>query len=49
MFSFSGAEVVTRKEEPELYNLVENLCISKGLVTPKIGVIETEGMNAFAL
>lgn len=49
MFSFSGAQVVTRQQEPQLYNIVENLCISKGLVVPKIGIIETEGINAFAL
>lgn len=49
MFSFSGAKVVTRKEEPELYNLVENLCVSQGLITPKIGIIEESWMNAFAL
>jgi peptidase M48 len=36
MFSFSGAKEVTRKEEPEIYNIVENLCISRGLPTPKI-------------
>ena len=36
MFSFSGAREVTRKEEPEIYNIVENLCISRGLPTPKI-------------
>ena len=49
MFSFSGAKEVTRKEEPEIYNIVENLCISRGLPTPKIWIIESEGMNAFAL
>lgn len=36
MFSFSGAKAITRKEYPEIYNIVENLCISRGLVTPKI-------------
>ena len=29
--------------------MIENLCISKGLPTPRIGIIETPGMNAFAL
>ncbi|MDR0651582.1 MAG: hypothetical protein LBG59_09670 [Candidatus Peribacteria bacterium] len=36
MFSFSGAKELTRKENPEIYNIVENLCISKGLPIPKI-------------
>lgn len=49
MFSFSWAKPVTRAQEPKLYNMIENLCISKGLPTPRIGIIETPGMNAFAL
>ncbi len=49
MFSFSWAKEVTRREEPEIYNIVENLCITRWLPTPKIGIIEEEWMNAFAL
>ncbi|MDR0282047.1 MAG: hypothetical protein LBI53_01625 [Candidatus Peribacteria bacterium] len=36
MFRLSRAEEVTRKQYPELYNIVENLCISRGLSLPKI-------------
>jgi heat shock protein HtpX len=36
MFKFSGAEELTRTEHPEIYNIVENLCISRGLAMPKI-------------
>ncbi len=39
---------VTRKEEPELYNLLENLCISVGMSMPKLYIIETHARNAFA-
>ncbi len=39
---------VTRKEEPELYNLVENLCISQGMSVPHLEIIETHARNAFA-
>ncbi len=39
---------VTRKEEPELYNLLENLCISQGMKTPRIEIIESHARNAFA-
>ena len=46
--SASGARSVTREEEPELYNILENLCISQGLKTPAINIIETEARNAFA-
>jgi heat shock protein HtpX len=44
----TGARPVARDQEPELYNLLENLCISRGLRMPKLQVIETDGMNAFA-
>ena len=44
----TGAKPVTRKQEPELYNLLENLCISRGLSMPKLAVIETGALNAYA-
>ena len=44
----SHAHSVTRAEEPELYNLLENLCISRGMTTPKLQIIETHARNAFA-
>ncbi len=43
-----GARSVTRKEEPELYNLLENLSIAAGRPMPKLAIIETPAMNAFA-
>lgn len=39
---------VTRGEEPELYNMLENLCISRGLPMPKLEIIESHARNAFA-
>ena len=39
---------VTRSEEPELYNLFENLCISIGLPMPQLEIIESRARNAFA-
>jgi heat shock protein HtpX len=44
----TGAVAVTRQEQPELYNLVENLCISRGLKVPKLYIVETDAMNAYA-
>ena len=32
----TGAHDVTRQEEPQLYNLLENLCISRGIPMPKL-------------
>jgi heat shock protein HtpX len=49
IFAFSGAHPVTRKDYPEIYNIVENLCISQWLSVPKIGIIQDESLNAFAL
>ena len=44
----TGAHSVSRQDEPELYNLLENLCISRGMTMPKLKVIETDVMNAYA-
>ena len=44
----TGAKPVTRGEAPELYNMLENLCISRGVPAPKLQIIETPAMNAFA-
>ena len=48
MFGLSGAKAITRKENPEIYNIVENLCISKWLPMPKIAIMNEPWMNAFA-
>ena len=48
MFWLSGAKAITRKENPELYNIVENLCISKWLPMPQIAIMDEPWMNAFA-
>jgi heat shock protein HtpX len=44
----TGARVVERRDEPELYNLLENLCISRGMKTPTLRIIESEALNAYA-
>jgi heat shock protein HtpX len=44
----TGSRAVAREEEKEAYNLLENLCISRGLAMPTLRLIETDGMNAFA-
>ena len=43
-----GARGLSRKEAPDLYNMLENLCISRGVTMPKLAIIETPAMNAFA-
>jgi heat shock protein HtpX len=44
----TGGDDVTRQQQPRLYNLLENLCISRGLPTPKLKVMESPALNAFA-
>src|SRR5690606_15328525 len=44
----TGAKKVTREAEPQLYNLLENLAISRGMKTPALRIIENDGLNAFA-
>ena len=48
MFWLSGAKAITRKDNPEVYNIVENLCISRWLPMPKIAIMNEPWMNAFA-
>ncbi|MDP1629490.1 MAG: M48 family metallopeptidase, partial [bacterium] len=42
------AVLVEKKDNPELYNVVENLCITAGLPLPKIYLIRESQPNAFA-
>src|SRR6202012_3415653 len=44
----TGGENVTRQQEPRLYNLLENLCISRGIPMPKLKTIESDALNAYA-
>jgi heat shock protein HtpX len=44
----TGGEDVTRQQQPRLYNLLENLCISRGIPMPRLKVMQSEALNAFA-
>ena len=44
----TGGEEVTRQQAPRLYNLLENLCISRGITMPKLKIIDDDALNAFA-
>jgi heat shock protein HtpX len=46
--AITGGHEVTRQEEPRLYNLLENMCISRGIPMPKLKVMESDALNAFA-
>ncbi|MEM8936230.1 MAG: M48 family metallopeptidase [Pseudomonadota bacterium] len=43
-----GAKGLSRKEAPEIYNLLENLTIAQGVPMPRLKIIETPSLNAFA-
>src|SRR4051812_14360036 len=44
----TGGQDVSRQQQPRLYNLLENLCISRGIPMPKLKIMDSEARNAFA-
>ncbi len=46
--AISGAKPIQRAQNPYLYRMIENLCITAGLPLPKVHVIESNQINAFA-
>lgn len=46
--SASGAKEIKRRDHPTLYRTVENLAITAGLPTPKVYIIDSPALNAFA-
>lgn len=58
IFKFSGASPLSRKDNPQIYNIVENLCISRWILVEsdiqqnrwiKVWIIEDSSLNAFAV
>ena len=48
VLSMYKAQPIEKKDNPTLYNVVENLCITAGLPVPKIYIIPEMQPNAFA-
>jgi heat shock protein HtpX len=44
----TGAREVSAGEEPQLHNVVQEMAIAAGISKPRVFVIETEALNAFA-
>ena len=44
----TGAKSLERKENIRVYNLAENLCMSVGMKMPKLKIINSSALNAFA-
>ncbi len=48
ILGMSNAKQIQKADNPELFRIVENLCIGDGLPMPKVYVMEDSAMNAFA-
>ncbi|HRY82574.1 MAG TPA: M48 family metallopeptidase [Candidatus Moranbacteria bacterium] len=48
VLAMSSAKELKHEDNPQIYHLVENLCITAGLPIPKIYIIQDTAMNAFA-
>ena len=46
--AMTGARQIQKKDNPRLYNRVENLSITTGLPMPKVYIIDDQAPNAFA-
>ncbi len=44
----NGAHQISKKDNPQLYRIVENLAITDGLPTPKVYIMDDPAPNAFA-
>src|SRR6516165_2796493 len=44
----TGGREIACADDPRLYAILENLCISRGIPTPKLKVMESDALNAFA-
>src|SRR5699024_7754450 len=44
----AGSHTLSRKDNMRVYNLTENLCMSVGMKMPKLRIIESQALNAFA-
>jgi len=48
ILSMSGARPIEKQEDPELFNVVEELSIAAGLPMPRVCLIPDSAMNAFS-
>ena len=44
----TGSMAASRKDYPKIYNMLENLCIERGIMMPQLRVIDSPALNAFA-
>ena len=46
--AMTGGREITRADQPRLYNILENLCISRGITMPKLKIMQSDALNAFS-
>lgn len=46
--ALTGGREVSRREAPRLWNLLENLCIARGIAMPRLKLMPSPALNAFA-
>jgi heat shock protein HtpX len=44
----TGGQEIQRRDNPRLCSILENLCISRGITMPRLKVMESDALNAFA-
>ena len=44
----TGAKLIKKENNPYVYRMVENLCITAGMPVPKVHIIDSPALNAFA-
>jgi heat shock protein HtpX len=48
VLAMSGAKTIEKADAPQLYNVVEEISIAAGVPMPRVMVLETDALNAFA-
>ncbi len=48
VLTMTGAKLITREQNPQLFNLIEEVVVASGLPMPKVAIVEDSAPNAFA-
>ncbi len=48
VLGMAGAKEIEKQDAPQLYNVVEEISIAAGVPMPRVMVLKTDALNAFA-
>ena len=48
VLTMTGAKLIARDQNPQLFNLIEEVVVASGLPMPKVAIVEDSAPNAFA-